>query len=130
MHPISKTLLVGAGGFVGANLRYWLGTWIQGKAGTFPWSTMLINITGSFALGLFMGLFLASAWRDGWRLLIAIGVLGGYTTYSSYAYEAARLLEERSYLAAVGYVSGNALLSVVGAIVGLALARAIGGQAG
>ena len=111
-------------------MRYWLNAWMlkQIKVAV-PWPTMVINVSGSFALGLFMGLALATKWRPEWRLFIAIGVLGGYTTYSTYSYEAARLLEERSYSAALIYMAGNALLSVVGAIIGLMLARAIVGEA-
>lgn len=129
MEFLSKTLLVGSGGFIGANVRYWLAAWVNGRLRSMiPWSTMIINVSGSFLLGLFMGIALAKSWRSEWRLFLAIGVLGGYTTYSTYSYEAARLLEDRSYTAAVVYMAGNALLSVVGAILGLILARAVAGD--
>src|SRR5579864_2417059 len=101
MEAISKILLLGAGGAIGANIRYWLGGWLLTKldpsAAPFPWHTMLINISGSLLMGLFMGLYLQLRWNQGWQLFVAIGVLGGYTTFSSFANEALRLLADKEY---------------------------------
>src|SRR5579862_8529567 len=93
MDTVVKTLLVGGGGFIGANLRYWVGGWIQNRLGaTFPWHTLIINVSGSIVIGLLLGLVVALDWNPNWRLFGAIGILGGYTTYSSFAYEAVALL--------------------------------------
>ena len=82
---LRTALLIGLGGFVGANLRYWLGGWIAQKIGVlFPIETMLINLSGSFLLGLFMTLALHFPWSPEWRQLIAIGFIGSFTTYSTY----------------------------------------------
>ena len=117
-------LLVGAGGFLGSVLRYTLGGWIQDRLGPhFPWQTLVINVTGSLAIGLLYGLALQLNWDERWRLFVGIGVLGGYTTYSTFSYETVRLLEERSYLPAAGYFLGTAFLSVAAAFLGVLLAR-------
>ncbi|MHB8635583.1 MAG: fluoride efflux transporter CrcB [Fimbriimonadaceae bacterium] len=125
MEVLTKILLVGAGGAIGANLRYWLGGWLLERWNTGVWSTFTINLTGSIVIGLFMGLSLQLNWNPNWRLLIAIGVLGGYTTYSSFAYDATRLLGDREYLRALVYIEGTAVGSVLGAWVGLVAARLI-----
>src|SRR5476649_1294852 len=121
MDFVSKTLMVGTGGFIGANVRYWLGGYISSKFSdvTFPWQTLIINVTGSLIIGLFMGLMTGLNWNPNWRLFFAIGILGGYTTYSSFAYEAVGLLGNKQYFAALLYIEGTALLTVFGAWLGL-----------
>jgi CrcB protein len=131
LDAFAKVLLVGSGGFLGANARYWLGGYLQPKFGTtFPWETLLINVSGSLVIGFFLGMFGELRWDPSWRLFIAIGVLGGYTTYSSFAYEAVRLLGEKEYVRALFYVEGTAMLTVFGAWLGLVLSRVVlGGRA-
>ncbi len=132
MDAVVKTLLVGGGGFIGANVRYWLGGWISARLtdASFPWQTMLINVSGSLIIGFFMGLLTARNWNPNWRLFFAIGILGGYTTYSSFAYESIGLLGNRQYVAALLYIEGTALLTVFGAWLGLVGSRLIlGGRA-
>src|SRR5262245_59817825 len=90
---IVKYLVVGIGGFIGANVRFIVGQWAAQKWGTaFPYGTFLINITGSFILGLFATLTLKFLWDDTWRLLIAIGFVGAYTTFSTFEYETLELI--------------------------------------
>ncbi len=72
----------------------------------FPWATFAINVSGSFLLGLLMTLFLARIVGDPWRLLLAVGFLGAYTTFSTFEYESARLVLSWAAL-------GNLLGSVV-----------------
>lgn len=130
MEVLSKVLLVGFGGAVGANLRYWIGGWIanwmQDKfQSALPWHTFFINVTGSFVIGFFMGLSLQLNWNPGWRLFVAIGILGGYTTFSSFAYEAIGLLTSRDYVKALLYIEGSAFCTVLGAWLGLVLSRLV-----
>lgn len=126
MDAVAKIFLVGSGGFIGANVRYWLGGFIQTRlSSSFPWQTMIVNITGSLVIGLFLGLLLGVRWGDNWRLFVAIGVLGGYTTYSSFAYEAIILLGNRQYGSALFYIEGTALFTVFAAWLGLVLSRAM-----
>jgi CrcB protein len=128
MDAVSKIFLVGGGGFIGANIRYWLGGWIQSRLGsTFPWQTMFINISGSIIIGLLLGLIEGQNWNPNWRLFGAIGILGGYTTFSSFAYESIRLLGDRDYGRAFFYIEGSALFTVFGAWLGLVLARLLVG---
>lgn len=123
-------LLVGIGGFVGANLRYWLGGWIAARFGVlFPIETMCINITGSFLLGLFMTLALHYTWSPEWRQAIAIGFLGSFTTYSTYEYESLRLLQEGLWLKAMLNLFGSLVLGLIAVALGVALGRwLIGGS--
>lgn len=80
-------LWVGLGGFLGANARYLLGRAIIERYGAaFPWGTLAINLTGAFLIGVIAEwLLLRQDAPDSWRLFLVIGVLGGYTTFSSYA---------------------------------------------
>jgi fluoride exporter len=124
METLSKFLLVGGGGFLGANLRYWLGSWMQGRFdGSFPWPTFIINVSGSVVIGLLMGLIEGLNWNPNWRLLGAVGILGGYTTYSTFAYEGMRLLAEREYTRALIYIEASALITVFGAWLGFIIAK-------
>lgn len=93
MTPLLRdSLLVGAGGCVGAVARFLLSAWIGQRFGTaFPWATAAINVSGSFVLGLLLTLVLARLVSDPWRLLIGVGFLGAYTTFSTFEYESARL---------------------------------------
>jgi CrcB protein len=121
---LRTALLIGLGGFVGANLRYWLGGWIAQKIGVlFPVETMLINISGSFLLGLFMTLALHYTWAPEWRQVVAIGFIGSFTTYSTYEYESLRLLQEGAWVKAGLNLFGSLALGLIAVILGVALGR-------
>ena len=112
-------LLVAIGGALGASARHLVGLGALRLWGPhFPWGTMLINIAGSFAMGAFIEIL---ARRFGasneLRLFVATGVLGGFTTFSSFSLDFAALWERGSALPALGYM----LTSVVGAILALFL---------
>lgn len=100
-------LLVGLGGFIGAILRYTLGGWIQNGFVNFPVGTLTINTVGSFLLGLIMylseyqGLF-----SDETRIFLTIGIMGAFTTLSTFGYESFRLLDDsKLMLMAINVVS-------------------------
>ncbi len=120
-----RVLVVGAGGFIGANARYLLGGWVQQRWGaSYPYGTLVINVTGSFVLGLFATLALRFAWSDNWRLLIAIGFVGAYTTFSTFEYETLQLVAQgRQYGAAAANVVGSVALGLVAAYLGIVAAR-------
>lgn len=122
-----KFLLIGLGGFAGANLRYLLQLWTAQRWGAgFPYGTLIINVTGSFILGLFLALVTERlAVSPNWRFLIAVGLLGGYTTFSSFTVEALTLMEAGRWLPAFGYLAGNVAGGLLFAFLGMALARAL-----
>lgn len=124
---MDKFLLISLGAILGANARYWLGGWAAERFGTaFPYGTFIINLSGSFVLGLFITLvtdrFLVN---PNWRLFLAIGFLGSYTTFSTYTYESVNLiLKGQSWLGLLN-LFGSSLLGGAAALAGIALARLI-----
>ena len=122
---MKETLWVGAGGFAGAVARYlvsiWVTTWI-GSA--FPYATFLINVSGSFLLGLLVGMLEGHAVSAVVPLSLGVGFLGAYTTFSTFTYETIRLLEDGGVLLAGANVVASVLVGLVSGIVGLAVGRA------
>jgi CrcB protein len=124
---LDKYLLVGLGGFLGAIARFALGTWAAEKWGPgFPYGTLLINVSGSFVLGLFLT---AGAARLGidprWRLFFAVGFLGAYTTFSTFTYETVQLLLANNWRPALAYVGVSNVLGVGAALLGVGLGRVL-----
>lgn len=114
-----NTLLVMGGGAVGAALRYHLGRLAAHLFGmNYPWGTLLANLLGGFAMGVLAGCLARSAsGGEHFRLLLGVGVLGGFTTFSAFSLETLLMIERGQLLVALTY----ALASVIGAIVALAL---------
>jgi len=128
MATLSKILLIFLGAGIGANARYWLGGWIQVRTGVaFPWNTMIVNISGSLAMGILMAVLVRGSLGGNGRLFLAIGLLGGYTTFSSFSYEVVGLIQERSYLYALWYILGSNVLSILGCALGYIGMRAVTG---
>ena len=118
-------LWIGLGAIVGASARYFLsGYAAKIFLSAFPYGTLIVNITGSLVLGLFLIWTGERVLLDPrWRLLIAIGFCGSYTTFSSYAFESFALLEQGQWLGlAVNVVASNTLC-LAAVIAGAALAR-------
>ena len=118
---------ISLGAIVGANLRYLVAQQTEKWTGPgFPYGTLAVNVTGSFVLGFFM------VWATGrltadprWRLLIAVGFCGGYTTFSSFAHETFALLERGQWLAAGANVAASNLLTLTAVALGAMLARSL-----
>jgi CrcB protein len=120
-------LMIALGAAVGANMRYALSLWAARQWGaTFPYGTLLINVSGCFAIGMVMVL-LTTRFTSGdtWRLLLVTGLLGGFTTFSTFGYETYMLLVGGSWLAAGLNMLASVGLGVVGVILGAGLARLI-----
>jgi len=119
-------LLVAAGGATGAVLRYLLGVQAFHRLGSsWPYGTLLANVLGGLAMGALVG-FLAHRGgpdQERWRLLLAVGVLGGFTTFSAYSLEVALMIERRALGQAAIYSLGSVVLSVGALFAGLMLAR-------
>lgn len=118
-------LWVSLGGIVGACARYFLSRFAARIAGSsFPWGTLFINLTGSFILGLFLVYTTERAFVDPrWRLMIAIGFCGAYTTFSSYAYESMVYFEQGHWALFAGNVLANNLLCLAAVLGAAAIAR-------
>ena len=123
---MTNILLVAAGGAIGAVGRYLAGLWIAARLGDeFPWGTFFVNVTGSFLIGAVLGLVEGGTLPAGARLFLAVGVLGGYTTFSSFSYEALTLTSKGDYASALFYSLGQVTLGLVAAYAGLYLASSI-----
>jgi fluoride exporter len=122
-----KYLMVGVGGFLGSVLRFWLGSFIGGRLGArFPYGTFVINVTGSFLIGMIVTVLAAKAhWSPNWRYLILIGFIGGYTTFSTFEFETLRLAQHGQMLMAILNVTLSVVVGFVGVWAGAIAGRAI-----
>lgn len=112
-------------GAVGAAARYLLDGWVQGRVrGVFPWGTFVVNVTGSLLLGFLAGMALYHGFRGAPRLLLGTGFCGSYTTFSTFAYETVRLLEDGSVLEGFLNAAGSLAAGAMAAGAGLAIAAA------
>src|SRR5438045_9719436 len=108
---------VALGSALGGAGRFWIGDLIAARSGdSFPWGTLVVNITGCFLIGVIaapqpMGSFLASTT---WREFAAVGVLGGYTTFSAFSLQALLLVENGQWLRAGAYIGGSVILCLLG----------------
>lgn len=118
-------LIIGIGGFLGANARYLLGGWIAERYGTsFPYGTMVINMSGSFVIGFFLVLISERfIIHPNWRLFFAIGFLGAYTTFSTFSFETFALIQQRSFFLALTNMAGSIVLGQLAVVAGMILAR-------
>ena len=125
--PTVTYLAISIGAVLGANARYFVGGWITDRFGTsFPVGTLLINVTGSFVIGLFLTLIgerLVVA--DWWRPLVAIGFLGSYTTFSTFSFETLALAQAGSWWLALLNIVASVGGALGGVYLGTVLARAL-----
>jgi CrcB protein len=118
-------LAAALGGALGALARWGVGTALPHSPGDWPWATLLVNLTGCLLLGALLAVLLARFPRHPWlRPLLATGVLGGYTTYSTFAVDVVQLADAGAWAAAAGYVVVSVLGGVFAASAGLRLGRA------
>ena len=121
---MERYLLVFCGGGLGAVLRYAAGTAIlQRYAGRFPLGTVLINITGSFFVGLIMTVLTRRMAHPNWRLLLVVGVLGGYTTFSAFEYETYSLARQGVPWIGLANVLGSVVLGYFAVWLGAVIAE-------
>jgi CrcB protein len=122
---MSKLLLVCAGGALGSGARYLVGIWTGAAWGTgFPWGTLTVNLVGSFLISTIMVLGLqVGAIGPDMRVFLAVGVMGGFTTYSSFNYETLALAQRGQWGLATAYVAATVLGAWVAGVAGLLVAR-------
>ncbi|MFZ2361067.1 MAG: fluoride efflux transporter CrcB [Anaerolineae bacterium] len=120
-------LMIGAGAFIGANLRYLVQTWSAARFGPdWPAGTLLVNVSGSFVLAFFVTLTTTRLIvSPNTRLFVTVGLLGGYTTFSSYMVETLNLMQTGRWMPTLFYFLGNVVLGLIAAILGVIAARAI-----
>jgi len=124
---MAHAFIVGIGGFTGSILRYWLSGLVQRwMQDSFPAGTLLVNVLGCFAIGAFWSFVENGGWfRPETRLLISVGILGGFTTFSAFGLETFALLHDRQYLAAFGNVSANVVLGIFAVMLGWMAGKAL-----
>ena len=123
---MGTVLAVGVGGGLGALARYYIAGWVQPPGAEFNWGIFIVNITG----GLLMGMIVeASALRlnlaPDMRSFLTVGILGGYTTFSTFSLDSALMLQKGQYGLAAAYVIGSVVLSITALFAGLWIIRAI-----
>ena len=119
--------LVGIGGALGALMRFGAQNWIGSLPNGFPVATFLVNIVGSIAMGVLVGILAKTTpqYQNEIRLFVAVGVFGGFTTFSSFSLDAIALLERGEILQAAIYVVGSVLLALAGLWIGLTAVRVL-----
>jgi CrcB protein len=110
---------------VGANARYFLAVWSARRFGAaLPVGTLIINVSGSFLVGLVLTLIADRAVEDpAWRLALAVGFCGAYTTFSTYSFETVALLQQGAYALAALYSLGSVALGLGSVVAGASVAR-------
>lgn len=126
-----QIIWIGLGGFLGANARYFVQQWLASLLGPhFPYGTLLANVSGSFLIALFLTLATERlAISPEMRLFVAVGFLGGFTTFSSFSLETFYLGSQNGLLMAGIYFLGNTVLGLVGVVLGVMLAQWLQGGA-
>ena len=130
LSPLAATLHVGIGGAAGAILRYQAGRMMTGwigpvAMGIFPWATLAVNAVGSVLMGILAGWLVRQGSAEGeqLRLLLGVGLLGGFTTFSAFSLEMVMLIERGQYGFAALYAILSFALGVSGLMFGLAIMR-------
>ena len=124
---MARFLLICLGGAVGTGARYMVAVWMARTVGTvFPYGTLLVNLGGSFLLGLLMQLALSTQMISAdMRLIIGTGILGGFTTYSTFNYETLALLREDAWGVALANTAATLIGCLVAGTLGIGVARAV-----
>jgi CrcB protein len=124
---VARFLLICLGGAIGTGARHMIAVWMARVTVTgFPYGTLLVNLSGSFALGVLMQLSLSTQMVTAdMRLIIATGILGGFTTYSAFNYETLALLREQAWGLALAYAAVTLIGCLVCGALGIGIARTV-----
>jgi len=123
---MEKFVFVALGGATGAVARYAVGvTTLRWLGPGWPWGTLTVNLVGGLLMGVLVGAlaFKGGGDQERWRLLLGVGVLGGFTTFSSFSLDVANMIQRKAWLDAAGYVSVSTVGSIAALFLGLMLAR-------
>jgi CrcB protein len=124
---IKAMLIAGLGGFAGTILRFLISRYVQiSFASTFPWGTFLVNIAGSFLIGIFFGISEKGQFMSTeWRLFLTVGLCGGFTTFSSFSNDALMLLENREMFRFAAYAGLSFFLGLLAVFLGRTLIKIV-----
>ena len=123
-----SVLLVALGGAIGSAARYLVGAFVANRFGPdFPWGTFIVNVSGSFLIGVILSLVGGGQLPAGARLFLAVGVMGGYTTFSTYSNETLQLVQGGEVGAAMFNALGQVVAGFMGVYLGVVLGRVLGG---
>jgi fluoride exporter len=119
-------LIIGTGGFIGTVLRYSLSQFIQTRVfSTFPFGTLAVNLIGCFVIGFVFALSERSNMSSEWRLFLATGICGGFTTFSAFTNETFGLMRDGQFWYASAYISASVLLGLLATFIGYSLLKLI-----
>ena len=117
-------LTIGFGSFLGGIARYLISIFIQNKfISTFPYGTLLVNIMGCFLIGVIYGLSERGNFSPAWRLFLATGIMGGFTTFSTFSNETVSMLRDAEYVSAFSYVAYSLVLGLAATFGGISLIK-------
>ncbi|KTT97134.1 camphor resistance protein CrcB [Sphingomonas yabuuchiae] len=121
---MSPLFLVMLGGALGSGARYWTGRQMLDAFGPdFPYGTLTVNWVGGLLMGLLAGVLARTGGTEGWRLFIGVGILGGFTTFSSFSLDTITLIERGQITVALGYIALSLLGSLAALWAGLSITR-------
>ena len=123
-----NVLLVALGGAIGSVARYLAGAFIANRFDPgFPWGTFIVNVSGSFLIGVILSFVGGGLLPAGARPFLAVGVMGGYTTFSTYSHETLQLMQGGEFGAAMLNALGQVITGLIAVYLGVGLGRALGG---
>ena len=115
---------IGAGSFIGGIFRYLLSQFVQSRILlVFPFGTLAVNIIGCFLIGLVYGISERGNMSAEWRLFLATGILGGFTTFSAFSYETVSLLRDGQLWYALAYISFSVIIGVLATFIGISVIK-------
>ncbi len=130
LSPLVATLNVAIGGAAGAVLRYQVGRWLTGALGVktvsqFPWATLTVNIAGCLTMGILAGWLAKNGGENSeqWRLLLGVGLLGGFTTFSAFSLEMMLLIERGQIAQSLIYAFVSVMAGLTALYIGLYITR-------
>mgnify|MGYP001553348423 CR=1 FL=1 len=117
-------LVVGVGSFIGGAARYLVTLLIQNKfLSTFPYGTLAVNIIGCFLIGVIYGLSEKGNLSGEWRIFLATGIMGGFTTFSSFSNDTVSMLRDAQYWQALSYVGSSIIIGLAATFIGISLIK-------
>jgi CrcB protein len=123
---LRTVLLVGTGGFIGSVMRYLLQVFVEkGMSSTFPLGTLIANIAGSFLIGIVFALAEKQIMNAEWRLFMSVGICGGFTTFSAFAFNNFNMIKEHTWNQLLLNVGGNLVLGVFAIYLGIILVKSV-----